>query len=372
MKQADVYEERHPARTSRRARPSSSATASRSISSSSSRTRTSTSSWWRRRAPATSSAASTSKGKGMPALIAVGQRPVRQGQEERARLGQGHRLDPRGRPPDHLQGRDRDRPLRRAGCPLRRRQRPRPGRLRDPGRGGLPARDGLFRVPARAEAHLRPDVRERHRRHALLHLRDRQVRRHHPRPRVINAAVKKEMKKILKEIQSGKFTREWVAEYKGGLKNYKKLLKKGEKHPIEKTGAPARPDALDDQEEHQGRPGQLLKRSHPRHPPKPARPGQAELAAGHLRARSGSRPNCSADRHDGRPAGGLVAGEKGRQGPVYRRTGGGLLRGEADVAIHSTKDLPGEMAPGLVLAGYLPRADPARRPDLRTGVRAPH
>jgi ketol-acid reductoisomerase len=55
-------------------------------------------------------------------------------------------------------------------------------------------------------------------------------------PRVINGAVKKEMKKILKEIQSGQFTRQWVAEYKGGLKKYKKLLKAGENHPIEKTG----------------------------------------------------------------------------------------------------------------------------------------
>jgi ketol-acid reductoisomerase len=56
-------------------------------------------------------------------------------------------------------------------------------------------------------------------------------------PRVVNAATKKEMKRILKEIQSGKFTREWVAEYKGGLKNYKRLLKQGEKHLVEKTGA---------------------------------------------------------------------------------------------------------------------------------------
>jgi len=55
-------------------------------------------------------------------------------------------------------------------------------------------------------------------------------------PRVIDARVKKEMKKILKEIQSGQFTKQWVAEYKGGLKNYHRLLKAGEKHPIEKTG----------------------------------------------------------------------------------------------------------------------------------------
>ncbi|MFA6962979.1 MAG: ketol-acid reductoisomerase [Opitutaceae bacterium] len=55
-------------------------------------------------------------------------------------------------------------------------------------------------------------------------------------PRVINKNTKKEMKKILTEIQSGKFVKQWVAEYKGGLKNYNKLLKAGEKHQIEKTG----------------------------------------------------------------------------------------------------------------------------------------
>lgn len=55
-------------------------------------------------------------------------------------------------------------------------------------------------------------------------------------PRVINAQTKREMKRILKEIQSGQFVKEWVREYKGGLKNYKKLLAAGEKHSIEKTG----------------------------------------------------------------------------------------------------------------------------------------
>ncbi len=55
-------------------------------------------------------------------------------------------------------------------------------------------------------------------------------------PRVINAESKKAMKAILKEIQTGKFTKEWVAEYKAGLPNYTKLLKEGEKHQIEKTG----------------------------------------------------------------------------------------------------------------------------------------
>ena len=56
-------------------------------------------------------------------------------------------------------------------------------------------------------------------------------------PRIIGKQTKAEMKKILKEIQTGKFTRQWVNEYKGGLKKYNALLKKGEKHQIEKTGS---------------------------------------------------------------------------------------------------------------------------------------
>jgi ketol-acid reductoisomerase len=59
-------------------------------------------------------------------------------------------------------------------------------------------------------------------------------------PRIIDASVKKRMKAALKDIQSGKFAKEWVAEYKGGYKRYNALLKQGEQHPIEKTGAKLR------------------------------------------------------------------------------------------------------------------------------------
>ncbi|MEC8243773.1 MAG: ketol-acid reductoisomerase [Verrucomicrobiota bacterium] len=55
-------------------------------------------------------------------------------------------------------------------------------------------------------------------------------------PRVINGNVKKSMKSILKEIQSGKFAKEWVKEYQAGLPKYNQLLEDGEKHPIEETG----------------------------------------------------------------------------------------------------------------------------------------
>ncbi|MDX6767243.1 MAG: ketol-acid reductoisomerase [Candidatus Methylacidiphilales bacterium] len=59
-------------------------------------------------------------------------------------------------------------------------------------------------------------------------------------PKVIDAGVKKRMKAALKDIQTGKFAREWVKEYETGYKKYNALLKKGEKHPIEKTGAKLR------------------------------------------------------------------------------------------------------------------------------------
>ena len=59
-------------------------------------------------------------------------------------------------------------------------------------------------------------------------------------PQIIDKSVKARMKVALKNIQSGKFAKDWVAEYKGGYKKYNALLKKGEQHPIEKTGAKLR------------------------------------------------------------------------------------------------------------------------------------
>jgi ketol-acid reductoisomerase len=59
-------------------------------------------------------------------------------------------------------------------------------------------------------------------------------------PKIIDAGVKKRMKAALKDIQTGKFAKGWVSEYQSGYKKYNALLKKGETHPIEKTGAKLR------------------------------------------------------------------------------------------------------------------------------------
>src|ERR671913_191685 len=55
-------------------------------------------------------------------------------------------------------------------------------------------------------------------------------------PRVVNAQTKAEMKKILAEITSGQFAKEWRAEYEGGLKNFKRLYEADNTHPVEVTG----------------------------------------------------------------------------------------------------------------------------------------
>ncbi len=59
-------------------------------------------------------------------------------------------------------------------------------------------------------------------------------------PKIVDASVKKRMKAALKDIQSGKFAKNWVKEYKGGYKRYNALMKKGENHQIEKVGAKLR------------------------------------------------------------------------------------------------------------------------------------
>ena len=55
-------------------------------------------------------------------------------------------------------------------------------------------------------------------------------------PRIITAETKRTMKKILSEIQSGRFAREWVLENQANRPVYNALLKKGEEHPVEEIG----------------------------------------------------------------------------------------------------------------------------------------
>jgi len=56
-------------------------------------------------------------------------------------------------------------------------------------------------------------------------------------PRVVNENTKAEMKKILGEIQSGQFAKEFIEEMHSGAKNLEALRKKGREHQIEEVGA---------------------------------------------------------------------------------------------------------------------------------------
>jgi ketol-acid reductoisomerase len=54
--------------------------------------------------------------------------------------------------------------------------------------------------------------------------------------RIIDDRIRAEMKKILSEITSGSFAEEWVAEYRGGLKNFKRLYEADYNCRLEKVG----------------------------------------------------------------------------------------------------------------------------------------
>ncbi|HED12742.1 MAG TPA: ketol-acid reductoisomerase [Gammaproteobacteria bacterium] len=55
-------------------------------------------------------------------------------------------------------------------------------------------------------------------------------------PRIVNEQTKAEMKKILGEIQSGQFAREWMEENAAGCPNFSALRKQAAAHPIEEVG----------------------------------------------------------------------------------------------------------------------------------------
>ena len=55
-------------------------------------------------------------------------------------------------------------------------------------------------------------------------------------PKIIDDKTKERMKEVLKDIQSGKFTKLWMDENKIGQKNFLRMRKELSEHPIEKVG----------------------------------------------------------------------------------------------------------------------------------------
>ena len=98
---------------------------------------------------------------------------------------------------------------------------------------------------------------------------------------------------------------------------------------------------------------------------------QTEMVAAHLRTQLGVETELLKI---------VTTGDKQTEWSLEKRGGKGLftseleqalLRGEADVAVHSTKDLPGDNPAGLAIGGYMPRADTRDVLVLRAGVEIP-
>lgn len=98
---------------------------------------------------------------------------------------------------------------------------------------------------------------------------------------------------------------------------------------------------------------------------------QTEMVAAHLRNQLGVETELLKI---------VTTGDKQTEWSLEKRGGKGLFtseleaalqRGEADIAVHSTKDLPGDMPAGLAIGGYMPRADARDVLVLHAGVEAP-
>jgi hydroxymethylbilane synthase len=98
---------------------------------------------------------------------------------------------------------------------------------------------------------------------------------------------------------------------------------------------------------------------------------QTEMVAAHLREKLGVETELLKIVTTGDKQAEWSLEQQGGKGLFTSELENALTRGEADVAVHSTKDLPGDMPAGLAIGGYLPRADAKDILVLRAGVGAP-
>lgn len=98
---------------------------------------------------------------------------------------------------------------------------------------------------------------------------------------------------------------------------------------------------------------------------------QTEQVAAHLRASLGVETELLKIVTTGDQRTEWSLEKQGGKGLFTKELEQALLRGDADVAVHSCKDLPGEMPEGLAVAGYLPREDPRDVLVVREGVETP-
>jgi hydroxymethylbilane synthase len=98
---------------------------------------------------------------------------------------------------------------------------------------------------------------------------------------------------------------------------------------------------------------------------------QTEMVAAHLRTHLGVETELLKIVTTGDRQTEWSLEKKGGKGLFTSELEAALHRGEADVAVHSTKDLPGDMPAGLAIGGYMPRADTRDMLVLRSGLDVP-
>jgi hydroxymethylbilane synthase len=98
---------------------------------------------------------------------------------------------------------------------------------------------------------------------------------------------------------------------------------------------------------------------------------QTEMVAAHLRNQLGVETELLHIVTTGDKQAEWSLEQRGGKGLFTSELEAALTRGEADVAVHSTKDLPGDMPEGLAIGGYLPRVDTRDVLVLRAGIETP-
>ena len=180
------------------------------------------------------------QGGGVPALFAVEQDPSGTGRAADARLRARPRLDAGRRPRDDVQGGDRDRPVRRAGAPVRRRLGAGQGGLRDARRGRLPARARVLRDDARAQADRGPDVPRRPQLHALQRVRHRGVRRLRLRAAGHRGREGRDAGRPHRHPVRARSPPSWIAVQEAGGGEFQRAARADRNHQIEQVGADLR------------------------------------------------------------------------------------------------------------------------------------
>jgi len=98
---------------------------------------------------------------------------------------------------------------------------------------------------------------------------------------------------------------------------------------------------------------------------------QSEMVAAHLRASMGVEVELKKYVTTGDRQTEWSLEKKGGKGLFTGELEAALISGEADLAVHSTKDLPGDLPPELMIAGYMPRADVRDMLVLREAIKIP-